>query len=128
MKVLLDTHIMLSMLRQELPQRYPALARRLSDPATVSLVSVVSVWEVAIKSRLGKLELDLPLEEIAGYLETLGLAIMPIEMPHVIALLDPLPATKDPFDRLLLAKCQVENLVLATVDRALSAHTLALKA
>lgn len=127
MKVLLDTHIMLSMIRQEFPQRYPALARRLSEPAMTSFVSVVSVWEVAIKTRLGKLDPGLPLDEIAGYLEAMGLTILPMEATHAIALVDPLPATRDPFDRLLLAKCQVENLVLATVDRELREHPLALK-
>ncbi len=126
MKVLLDTHVMLSLLRNEFPQRYPTLARRLADPATITFVSVVSIWEVAIKTRLGKLAPGLPLDEIAGFLEALGLTILPLETAHVIASTNPAPATRDPFDRLLLAKCQVENFVLATVDRALAEHPLAL--
>jgi len=128
MKVLLDTHVMLSLLRRDIAQRYPAIARQLADPATIGFVSVASLWEVALKTRLGKLDPGLPLEEIVGYLEALGLVILSIEANHVVAHLTPIPATRDPFDRLLLAKCQVENLVLATVDRALADHPLALKA
>ena len=128
MKVLLDTHVMLSLLRRDLPKRYPAIANLLADPATICFVSVASLWEVAIKTRLGKLDPGLPLEEIEGYLEALGLVIISVDAHHVIAKVSPVPATRDPFDRLLLAKCQVENLVLATVDRALADHPLALKA
>ena len=75
MKVLLDTHVMLSLLRRDLPKRYPAIANLLADPATICFVSVASLWEVAIKTRLGKLDPGLPLEEIEGYLEALGLVI-----------------------------------------------------
>ena len=128
MKVLLDTHVMLSLLRRDIAQRYPAIARQLADPATIGFVSVASLWEVALKTRLGKLDPGLPLDEIAGYLEALGLVLLPVGAEHVVANLNPIPATRDPFDRLLLAKCQVENLVLATVDRALADHPLALKA
>lgn len=128
MKVLLDTHVMLSLLRRDLPKRYPAIANLLADPATMCFVSVASLWEVAIKTRIGKLDPGLPLDEIAGYLEALGLVLLPVGAEHVVANLNPIPATRDPFDRLLLAKCQVENLVLATVDRALADHPLALKA
>ena len=65
-------------------------------------------------------------EWFAIYFEALGLAILAIELNHVIASADPEPETRDPFDRLLLAQCQVENLRLVTVDRALVNHRLAL--
>lgn len=68
----------------------------------------------------------MPLQDMAGYLEAVGLSILPIEAGHVIVASDPEPDTRDPFDRLLLAQCQVENLRLATVDRALVKHPLAL--
>jgi PIN domain nuclease of toxin-antitoxin system len=48
-----------------------------------------------------------------------------IDHRHVLAELDPEPATRDPFDRLLLAQCEVEGMRLVTVDTALSVHPLA---
>ncbi len=127
MRVLIDTHVVLGILRRSLAKQHPDIAIRLSDPATIGFVSVASFWETAIKTRLGKLDLGMPLQDIAGYLKALGLAILPIETDHVITAADPEPETHDSFDRLLLAQCQVENLQLATVDRALTDHRLALK-
>lgn len=64
---------------------------------------------------------------MAGFLAALGLAILPIETSHGIAAPDAEPDTRDPFDRLLLAQCQIEGLRLVTSDRALLSHPLAVK-
>ena len=125
MRILIDTHVALSILQTSLPQRYPAIAKRLFDPATIGFVSVVSLWEAAIKTRLGKLDPGMPLEDIAGFLEAVGIRMLAVDAAHVVAALDPEPGTRDPFDRLLLAQCQVEGMRLATVDRALIGHPLA---
>lgn len=126
MRVLLDTHVVLALLRGDLARHYPRIARQLTDPATAGLVSAATLWEMAIKTRLGKLDPGMPLSDIVGYLEAVGLAILPVEAPHVTVAADPEPETRDPFDRLLLAQCQVEGLRLATIDRLLSGHPLAL--
>ena len=128
MRVLIDTHIVLSLLRQSVAKDYPSISAYLTDAATMGFVSVATLWETVIKTRLGKLNPGMPLEDIAGYLAVLGLAILPIEARHVSADVEPAPDTRDPFDRLLLAQCQVENLFLATADRSLVRHPLALRA
>ena len=127
MKVLIDTHIVLGLLRRDVLERYPKIAAALADPGTIVFVSVASLWEIAIKARIGKLNPGMPLADIAGYLDALGLSVLPIETAHVMTAADPLPETRDPFDRLLLAQCQVENLTLATIDQALMGHRLAWK-
>ena len=127
MRVLLDTHIVLELLRRSLPKQHPKIATFLADLSTISFVSVASLWETAIKARLGKLDPGMPLEDIAGYLEAVGLTILAIETRHVIVVADPEPETRDPFNGLLLAQCQVENLKLVTVDRALLNHPLVLE-
>lgn len=126
MRVLLDTHVALALLRRTLAKLYPGIAHRLADPSTIAFVSVASLWETAIKTRLGKLDPGMPLLDIAAYFEAVGLSILPIEASHVIAATDPEPETRDPFDRLLLAQCQIENLKLVTMDRALVKHPLTL--
>lgn len=125
MNVLIDTHIVIGLVGRDLPGTHPKIATLLVDQATIGFVSVASFWEIAIKTRLGKLSLGLPLDDLAGFLGATGLTILPIEFAHVVATLDPLPATSDPFDRLLLAQCQVEGLKLVTLDRALVSHPLA---
>jgi PIN domain nuclease of toxin-antitoxin system len=126
MRVLLDTHVALALLRRAIANQYPEISRRLADPSTAGFVSVASLWETAIKTRLGKLDPGMRLQDIAGYFEAVGLSVLPIDARHVIVATDPEPRTRDPFDRLLLAQCQVENLRLATVDRVLLKHPLAL--
>jgi PIN domain nuclease of toxin-antitoxin system len=127
MRVLLDTHVAMALIGRALHTKYPGIASYLLDPATLGFFSVASLWEMAIKTRLGKLKPGMPLEDIAGYLEAVGLSILPIESSHVIAATNPEPETRDPFDRLLLAQCQVESLKLVTLDRALLRHPLCLK-
>jgi PIN domain nuclease of toxin-antitoxin system len=126
MRILLDTHVALHFLRPALAMQCREIGRRLTDPSTIGFVSVASLWEIAIKTRLGKLDAGVPLQDIAGYLEAIGLSILPIEVEHVITATYPEPESRDPFDRLLLAQCQVENLKLATLDRALVKHPLVL--
>lgn len=125
MRVLIDTQIVLALLQDKLARRHPDAARLVDDPATIGSVSVASLWEIAIKTRLRKLDPGMPLETIAGYLEAVGLIILRIEISHVITAVEPEPLSRDPFDRLLLAQCQIENLRLVTLDRALVAHPLA---
>ncbi|NNU49720.1 type II toxin-antitoxin system VapC family toxin [Rhizobium sp. WYCCWR 11279] len=127
MRLLLDTHIVLAILRKDVRQRFPEIATLLGDSKTEGFVSVASLWETAIKARLGKLDPGMPLEDIARSLEEIGLILLRIEIQHVITAADPEPETRDPFDRLLLAQCKVEGLQLATVDRLLVDHPLALR-
>jgi PIN domain nuclease of toxin-antitoxin system len=126
MRVLLDTHVLLGLIKGTLETSVPSLARRLSDPSVECLASVVSVWEIAIKARLGKLDPGMSIQQIGGWAERMAIRVLPIEIKHVIAFADPEPPTKDPFDRLLLAICQVDGLRIATVDQALANHPLAL--
>jgi PIN domain nuclease of toxin-antitoxin system len=126
MRLLIDTHVALALAQRTLPRRFPQIARHLGESDAACYVSVASLWEIAIKARLGKLDPGMPLEDIAGVLEAARLIIISIEAAHAIASIDPEPETRDPFDRLLLAQCQVENMKLVTVDRALFKHPLAL--
>ena len=83
------------------------------DRQNVLLLSVVSIWEMQIKLRLGKLRLALPLKEIIEtQQQTNSIEILPVTLARVLAL-ENLPAYhKDPFDRLLVAQAMVEGAVL----------------
>lgn len=127
MRVLLDMHMVIAIAQKKLTERFPRVEQVLSNGTVSGFVSVASLWEIAIKTRLGKLQPGLPLETIPIYLREAGLTILPVDVPHVITAADPEPETCDPFDRLLLAQCKVEGLQLATVDRLLVDHPLALR-
>jgi len=107
--------------REGLPAFIQAALR--SDRNAI-FVSAVSLWEVAIKHRLGKLPLPYGLEKLPGALTAFAIAQMDVVVSHVLAEADPVPDTRDPFDRLLLAICQVENMRLVTLDRSLLSHPL----
>jgi PIN domain nuclease of toxin-antitoxin system len=127
MRLLLDTHFVLAGVNREMAQRYPLIDRLITEGIADSFVSVASLWEIAIKSRLGKLATRIPVEDIPEYLLSAGLEMLRIDIPHVITAAEPEPETRDPFDRLLLAQCQVEGLQLVTIDRALVGHRLAFR-
>jgi PIN domain nuclease of toxin-antitoxin system len=85
------------------------------------------LWEIAIKWRLGKLRISGNLELLPAIVTSVGLELISINEHHVLATIQPEPPTRDPFDRLLLAQCSVEDLRLVTVDRALISHELAVR-
>jgi len=99
----------------------------LSDLESEFYVSVASLWEIAIKWRLGKLKISVALEALPDAITRVGLELIPINEHHALATVEPQPITRDPFDRLLLAQCSVEEIRLLTVDRALISHTLTFK-
>jgi PIN domain nuclease of toxin-antitoxin system len=122
MRFLLDTHLVVATINLDLDSRFPRQALVIRDPSSISYVSVVSLWEIALKSRLGKLLLAVPLAELPGYLGSKGLRVLDLRPAHVLANLESVPATRDPFDRLLLAIAVVEGFRLLSDDEALKGH------
>lgn len=124
MRVLLDTHLILTLLAPG-TERYARLKGIMQRERVEPFGSVASLWEIAIKTRLGKLDPGLDLDSIPAFLEAFEIRMLPIEARHVIAAVEPSPPTRDLFDRFLLAICGVEGFRLATVDRLLIRHPLA---
>ncbi len=125
MRLLLDTSIVVPIARLA-PERLSNLNRAaISDPQNVLFVSIVALWEIAIKTRLKKLEIKIKPRDLPAHLTGLGMQLLVIEAAHVIAELQTDVATRDPFDRLLAAQCEVENLRLVTTDPALLEYPLA---
>jgi PIN domain nuclease of toxin-antitoxin system len=86
------------------------------DQANTLVLSVVSAWEIQIKSQLSKLRLNISLADIISNQQHNQLEILPINLTHILAL-DGLPMHhKDPFDRLLIAQANSEDAVLISHD------------
>ena len=128
MRLLLDSHILLAVTRGQAASLGPAIASLLDAVEHERTVSIASLWEIAIKHRLSKLQLVFPLEELPDYFVSLGYTLLDISARHAIEELSESPPTRDPFDRLLLAQCQVEGMRLVTLDRALARHPHAWRA
>lgn len=127
MSLLFDTHVLLEILRSTLELRLSRHERHFIDRQVAVFASAASIWEIAIKVRLGKLGIGLPLDDLASYFEAIDIPIVPVNRYHAVVTALPEPPTRDPFDRLLLAVCKTEGFLLVTEDRALIDHPLAWK-
>ena len=119
MKLLLDTHILLWVM-QDAPQ-LGRPARRLLNDAEAIYVSSVSLWEITIKSALGKLRVDQ--NEFDAQLEKIGFAPLPVTWAHTRRLRKLPLLHGDPFDRMLVAQAMSEPLHLLTRDAVLKTYS-----
>lgn len=120
MNLLLDTHIVLRAARGV--DLGAGLRRLLEDPANRLVFSAASIWEIAIKSGLGRPDFDVPSGVFRRGLLEAGYEELPVTGTHAAAL-QGLPALhRDPFDRILVAQAMVESLTLLTADRTILAY------
>lgn len=119
MRLLLDTHILLWLMSDS--PRLSRQARATIVSATEVYVSAATIWEIAIKFRLGKLRED-P-ETIVEKLEAAGLRELDVNYRHALATAQLPRLHGDPFDRILVAQAITEPLHLLTVDARLAAYS-----
>lgn len=127
MRLLLDTHVLLALLDGRLAALGRGIESVFKTGEHTFFVSVASLWEIAIKWRLGKLPLNVAPDQLPELLDDMGLAMLTTTAEHVLATVDPEPVTRDPFDRLLLGVCGTDGLQLLTVDHSLVDHRLVVK-
>ena len=115
MNVLLDTHTLLWLVSTPADVEASALAV-IADSNTNVWVTAASAWEIAIKTRLGRLDGEALLSAWADIVADMSTAELPIESPDAI-LAARLPwEHKDPFDRVIVAQALRRNLTIATRD------------
>ena len=116
MRVLLDTHTFLWWLSND--ARLGRKAReRIADRSNEVLLSVASVWELTIKSAMGRFDVKTDFEAwLLAQLATNRFEILPILLPHVLALSRLPDHHRDPFDRILIAQATSEKVPLLTAD------------
>lgn len=119
MRLLFDTHLVLWAL--EGSRRLPPAARALlEDESHDHWVSAASLWEIAIKTSLGKLALSRPVGELEAAIRKAGFRELSITMAHAAQVSHDDGGLRDPFDRLLLAQCEVDSFRLVSADQALA--------
>ena len=115
MKYLIDTHILIWH-GENNPALKPSLLDLLNDPSHEFLVSHASLWEMAIKTSLGKLKLGFPIAKLEDSLQENGFQLLPFGFAHY-EVLSKLPFHhNDPFDRMIIAQAMVGGMEVVTHD------------
>lgn len=121
MRLLLDTHALLWWLTDE-----EALGERAREHIAAAenaiVVSAASMWEIAIKQRLGKIVADIA--EIEKEIAQQGMVRLGIEADHLIELTSLPDYHRDPFDRMLIAQARAEDMPLMTRDPEIAAYSV----
>lgn len=127
MKLLLDTHTFIwwNSNSSKLSKRALELC---GDRDYTLFLSLVSIWEITIKSQLGKLSLN---ESLANIIENQqrvnNLQILPIGVNHILALHNLPLHHRDPFDRLLISQAILENAILVSCDSVFQLYSVKLE-
>jgi PIN domain nuclease of toxin-antitoxin system len=120
-KLLLDTHVFLWLLTE--PERLGEHLRTVENPANGMLLSAASSWEIAIKVRLGRLELpDDPTRYVPDRMRAIGAEPLAVEHAHALEVAALPPLHRDPFDRLLVAQARHLGLTILTADAAVARY------
>ncbi|MCT8641358.1 type II toxin-antitoxin system VapC family toxin [Glaesserella parasuis] len=116
MKILLDSHILLWLAWDKKENLSPQAVELLDDPTSEIYFSLASLWEIAIKSSLDKPDFDIDVEALEQGLIQVGCRMLAIELPHILKQAQYPFIHRDPFDRLLMAQAEVENVFFMTAD------------
>ena len=121
MKLLLDTHLLLW--AANAPEQLPSAARDLIEsPENELLFSAASLWEIAIKSSLGRNDFRVDARLLRRGLLDNGYGELPISSEHAVYIDALPPIHKDPFDRILVAQATVEGITLLTTDAQVAGY------
>jgi PIN domain nuclease of toxin-antitoxin system len=122
MRLLLDTHLLLWAVSE--PARLDEATRELiEDAANEVLFSAASIWEIAIKARLGRADFAIRPEQVASAARLTGFMELPVSADAAARVVDLPMHHRDPFDRLLVAQAMSEPARLYTADPLLSPYS-----
>jgi PIN domain nuclease of toxin-antitoxin system len=123
MNLLLDTHAVVWWL-QDSPKLGKRARKAIFQHGANAFISSISIWEISVKHGAKRLKLKEPLEEYLPLLEANGFQPLSVNFEHALAV-QHLPALHaDPFDRMLIAQAQCEDLAIVTADSAIEGYNV----
>jgi len=126
MRAILDTHTFLWWNTDD-PQLSEVARRFISDGENELFLSAASTWEIAIKCARGRLLLpENPGEYVANRMTFYRIQPLPIQISHTLRIFDLPDIHQDPFDRLLIAQSQLENIPILTADKTISRYDVSI--
>jgi PIN domain nuclease of toxin-antitoxin system len=124
MKALLDTHTFLWWIGDS-PSLSSTVREFILNGEHEIHLSVASIWEIAIKAHKGRIILPDTLDKVIDNAQSYyHFTVLPIQMSHTVQVYSLPDHHNDPFDRLLIAQCQVENIVLLSADKIIPQYDL----
>jgi PIN domain nuclease of toxin-antitoxin system len=122
MRAILDTHTFLWWNTDD-PQLSGVARRFISDGENELFLSAASTWEIAIKCARGRLLLpENPGEYVANRMAYYRIQSLPIQISHTLRIYELPDIHQDPFDRLLIAQSQMEDIPILTADKTISRY------
>ncbi len=115
MNILLDTHALIWLFDGS-GDLSSAARKEIENPQNTNYVSVVSFWEIAIKISIGKLEMDLSMEDLQRLAWENGIEVLAVRVEHTFQLRSLPYHHKDPFDRLIFSQALLENMDVVSCD------------
>jgi PIN domain nuclease of toxin-antitoxin system len=122
MSHLLDTHTLIWFLEND--PRLPPTTRTQIETTPTIFISIVSLWEIAIKANIGKFSLSFPFNTIAPNLITTGITELPITFKDLEIYLSLPLHHRDPFDRILIAQAMNHSLSFISQDTQMDAYPI----
>jgi len=123
MQFLIDTHILIWYLdgSNKLPEKIKNI---INDENNIIVVSIASIWELAIKISLKKIDTKLDLPDVETHITERQFKLLNISFKHLNVLTALLTHHGDPFDRLLIAQAITEDLTILSADKQFKAYSV----
>ena len=122
-KYLLDTHTLIWLIESS-SKVSMSIREELKSPDAAVFLSSVSLWEIAIKLNLGKIQLKSPFRKLLSDLQDTDVGILQIEPDYLLGLANLPLIHKDPFDRLIISTAVAENLTVVTADENIQKYNI----
>jgi len=125
MRLLLNTHTFIWYVTDN-PKLSAHVKLLIEDENNEKLVSIASIWEMAIKHSIGRLNFSLPFMEFVGQQLTVSnIGLLEINLQHIEVVASLPLHHRDPFDRLIIAQSMAEQIPLLSVDAIFDAYAIA---
>jgi PIN domain nuclease of toxin-antitoxin system len=118
--MLLDTHVLLWFLDDN-PKLLPKVKEMIEEGDNI-MVSIVTLWEIAIKLSIKKLDVQFEFQELTGFLDQLGIVLLPLCFNDIQCYINLPLHHRDPFDRILISQAINNSLVIVSADTAFDAY------
>lgn len=123
MNLLLDTHALIWFIT--LDKNLPAKTKAIIENADNRCwVSIASLWEIGIKHSLGKLNIEIGLNELFKIIEQSGFEILTINPQHTLVVASLAFHHRDPFDRMLVSQAVSDKLIIVTKDSVIKQYAV----
>jgi len=116
MRILIDTHIFISLINEDRGLEKSIIAN-IENPENVKFLSIASLWEIVVKTNIGKLTVTRDLEEMYALIDDFNISVLNIQKHHPDTYLNLPLIHRDPFDRLIIAQALADELTLITDDQ-----------